>query len=176
MTALDIMVLLLVGWNAVRGISRGFTFEVLALIGWLLAIVSVRLFHAPVSDALAGAVGTPGGAAVLAFAITFGVPFIAGKLIARSLGGRMKRSALGPTDRILGLGFGALKGLIIAAFAFLLVTLLYDVIYTRAAPRPDWMTESRTYPLLDGSARALSDLIDRRRNAGAEENATDPVR
>lgn len=176
MTALDILTLLLVGWNAVRGISRGFTFEVLALIGWLMAIVSVRLFHAPVTDALAGTVGTPGGAAVLAFAITFGVPFIAGKLIARSLGGRMKRSALGPTDRLLGLGFGALKGLIITAFGFLLVTLLYDVVYTRAAPRPDWMTESRTYPLLDGSARALSDLIDRRRNAGTEENATDPVR
>ena len=169
MTALDIMVLLLVGWNGFKGFSRGFTFEVLALIGWLLAIVSVRLFHAPVTDALTDTVVTSGGAAVLAFAVTFGVPFIAGKLIARSMGGRMKRSALGPTDRLLGLGFGALKGLIIAAFAFLLVTLLYDVIYTRAAPRPDWMTESRTYPLLDGSARALSDLIDRRRNAGAAE-------
>ena len=56
---------------------------------------------------------------MLAFAITFGVPYVAGKLIARSMGGRMKRSALGPTDRLLGLGFGALKGLIIAAFAFL---------------------------------------------------------
>ena len=170
MTALDIMVLLLVGWNGFKGFSRGFTFEVLALIGWLMAIVSVRLFHAPVTEALTDTVGTPGGAAVLAFAITFGVPFIAGKFIARSMGGRMKRSALGPTDRLLGLGFGALKGLIIAAFAFLIVQLLYDVVYTRAAPRPDWMTESRTYPLLQGSAGALSDIIDRRRNAGAIES------
>ena len=166
MTALDILTLLLVGGTALRGIMRGFTFEVLSLIGWLLAIVAVRLFHAPVSAALAPSIGTPGGAAVLAFAIAFGVPFLIGKLIARSMGGRMKRSALGPTDRLLGFGFGALKGLIIAAFAFLVVTLLYDVIYTRAAPRPDWMTESRTYPLLDGSARALSDVIEKRRNAG----------
>lgn len=169
MTALDILTLLLVGFNAVRGLGRGFTFEVLSLIGWLLAIVSVRLFHAPVSAALADSVGTPGGAAVLAFAITFTVPFFIGKLIARSMGGRMKRSALGFVDRALGLAFGALKGLVIAAFGFLLVTLVYDVIYTRSAPRPDWMTESRTYPLLDGSARALSDMIDRRRNAGTPE-------
>ena len=171
MTALDILVLLLVGFNALRGVMRGFTFEVLSLIGWLLAIVSVRLFHAPVSAALTDSVGTPGGAAVLAFAITFTIPFFIGKLIARSLGGRMKRSALGFVDRALGLAFGALKGLVIAAFAFLLVSLVYDVIYTRSAPRPDWMTESRTYPLLDGSARALSDVIDRRRNAGARDEA-----
>ena len=171
MTALDILTLLVVGVTAVRGFSRGFTAEVLSLLGWVLAVVSVRLFHAPVSAALTDPVGTPGGAAVLAFAITFGVPYLLGKLIARSIGGRTRRSVLGPVDRLLGLGFGALKGLIIAAFAFLLVTLVYDVVYTRAAPRPAWMTTSRTYPLLDGSARALSDVIERRRNAGATEEA-----
>ena len=176
MTALDILTLLVVGVTAVRGLSRGFTAEVLSLLGWVLAVVSVRLFHSAVSAALADTVGTPGGAAVLAFAITFGVPYLAGKLIARSIGGRTRRSVLGPVDRLLGLGFGALKGLIIAAFAFLLVTLVYDVIYTRAAPRPAWMTESRTYPLLDASARALSDVIDRRRNAGAPTAAAEPDR
>ena len=38
----------------------------------------------------------------------------------------------------------------------------------RAAPRPLWMSDSRTYPLLEASGGAISDLVETRRGSGTE--------
>ena len=169
MTALDIIVLLLVGGGLLQGWFKGFAGEVLSLASWIVAIVFLKLFHTPVTNALTGAVGTPSGAAVLAFALVFGITFIIGKLVARRVGGGVKRSKIGPFDKLLGAGFGALKGLIGATLLYLAANLVYDTFYGRAAPRPDWMAQSRTYPLLYASGRAIVDFVEWRRGPPPEE-------
>ena len=63
----------------------------------------------------------------------------------------------------MGFGFGALKGLIIASLAFLLVVLVLDTISGGPANRPAWIKEARTYPLLNVTTNAIADFIDRRR-------------
>ena len=161
LTALDVIVLLLVGGGLVFGFIRGFAFEVLTLFAWVAAIIALRLFHTPVTEVLRDPVGA--GAAVLAFALVFGVVFIAGKLLARRIGGATKRSVIGPIDRILGSGFGALKGLIGATLLYLAATLVYDTIYGRTAVRPQWMAQSKTYPLLHASGDAMLQYIEARR-------------
>ena len=163
LTALDIIVLLLVGGGLLLGFMRGFITEVLSLLAWVAAIVALKLLHDPATGALTGMVGTRGGAAVLAFALVFGVTFIAGKLVARRIGGATKKSVVGPIDRILGGGFGALKGLMGATLLYLAVNLVYDTIYGRTAERPEWMQQSRTYPLLHASGRAIVDFVEARR-------------
>jgi membrane protein required for colicin V production len=163
MTALDIIVLLLVGGGLVRGVMRGFVGEVLSLAAWIVAIVFLRLLHTPVTDALEGAIGTRSGAAVLAFALVFGLTFAAGKFVAGRVGGGVKRSVIGPFDRFLGGGFGALKGLIGATLLYLAANLVYDTIWGAQAERPAWMAESRTYPLLYASGRAIVDFVEWRR-------------
>jgi membrane protein required for colicin V production len=168
LTALDIIVILLVGAGLVIGWLRGFVAELLSLIAWFLAIVALRYLHEPVRDLLVGPVGTVAGAAVLAFAIVFGLVFLAGKLASRRLGARVRNSVVGPLDRLLGAGFGALKGLIGATLLFLVVSLVYDTIWSRAAPRPDWMTQSRTYPLLQSSSAMMVDLVEARRGPAPE--------
>lgn len=175
MTALDIIVLILVGGAALLGYARGFTTEALSLIAWIFAVIAVRLFHAPVTEYLVGPIGTRGGAAVLALALVFGVTFLIGRLTASAVGRRMRQSALGAFDRVLGIGFGALKGLIIAGVLFLLASLVYDTAFGGRSQRPDWMTESRTYPLLDATSRALVDFVAARRDAGSDNasNAAD---
>jgi membrane protein required for colicin V production len=165
-TALDIIVLLLVGGAAVLGFLRGFTTEVLSLMAWIVAVFAVKLFHDPVTGLLTGVVGTAGGAMVLAFALVFGVTFLGGRLTARAIGRRTRQSALGSFDRVLGVGFGALKGLIIAAVGYLAVNLVYDTIYGGKAQRPEWMAKSYTYPLLDASSRALIDFVQARQESG----------
>lgn len=167
MTALDIVVLLLIGGNALLGMWRGFTAEVLSMLALILAIVAVRLFHAPVTDLLAAFVGTGSGAAVLAFALLFGIVWFGGKMLAGIIGGRMRSSVVGPVDRVLGGGFGALKGLLIATVVFVGFAIVYDTLYGADAQRPEWMVESRTYPLLNASGRAMSEwLAERRRQGG----------
>lgn len=159
MNAVDILVLIAIGGCALLGLLRGFVLETLSLIAWVAGIFAIRLFHAPVADLLTPFIGTESGAAVLALALVFGLTFGIGKLIARSIGRRTRQSVLGPVDRVLGGGFGAVKGLIGATIVFLTFSLVYDTIYGSAARRPDWLSDARTYPLLNASGQAISEFV-----------------
>ncbi len=159
MTALDIITLLLVGIAGGLGFLRGFVSEALSLVAWVLALAAVRLFQPFVGVILTDYIGTEAGAAVLSFALIFGLTFIAGRMLARSLGGATRNSLLGPLDRLLGLGFGSLKGLFGAIILFLLVSLGVDTYNGGDGDRPEWLLKSRTYPLLNASASALVDAV-----------------
>ena len=163
MSALDIFVVLLLVGGAAIGFVRGFVYEVLSLLAWIAAIAMIKLFHEQLSGGLEGPVGTPEGSSVLAFALLFVPTFILVKLIARSVGGRTRRSILGPIDRLLGGGFGVVKGLLAATLFFLFANLATDLVYGAEAERPSWMTNSRTYPLLNASGRAIVDWVETRR-------------
>jgi len=164
MSALDIFVILLLGGGAMIGFVRGLVHEVVSLLAWVVAIVMLRLFHEPISAGLVDPVGSATGAAVLAFVLLFLPSFFFVKLLARSIGKRTRKSVLGPVDRVLGGGFGVLKGLLAATLFFLLANLSTDLIYGPEADRPEWMRNSRTYPLLSASGRAVVDWVETRRN------------
>lgn len=163
MTGLDIIVLLAIGGAAVLGFMRGFVTEMLALLVWVVIVLAIKLLHSPLAEMLAGPVGTVQGAAVLSFAIIAGVCYFGGRLVANSVGSRTRSSFLGPVDRALGLGFGAIKGLILASLAFLLLVLVVDTVRGGPAKRPDWIKTSVTYPLLNATSASIADLVDRRR-------------
>jgi membrane protein required for colicin V production len=165
MTALDVFVfLLLIGGGAI-GFVRGFVHEVISILAWIVGIAMLKLFHTQLWTGLENTFHTnPAAGAVLAFAILFIPSFVLVKLVARSLGGRTRRSpVLGPFDRVLGGGFGLLKGLLGATLFFLLANLATDMVYGPQADRPGWMTRSRTYPLLNASGRGIVDWVQARR-------------
>ncbi|HET7709111.1 MAG TPA: CvpA family protein [Sphingomicrobium sp.] len=163
MSALDIFVILALAGGALVGFVRGFVHELLSLFAWVAAVAMLKLFHAQLHEGLAPSVGTSAGAAVLAFALLFLPTFILVKMLARRLGKRSRASLLGPIDRMLGSGFGLLKGLLAATLFFLLANLATDMVYGPEADRPEWMTASRTYPLLNASGRAIVDWVEARR-------------
>ena len=172
MTGFDIIVLLIVGVAAVGGFMRGFVQEVLSLASWILAVLAIRFLHTDLTAALYGFIGTPSGAAVLAFALLLLIPYAAMKLIAGRLGKATRTSFLGPFDRVLGFGFGAVKGVIMVVMAFSVLVLGYDTIWGPTG-RPSWITSARTYPFVNASADAMVHLIDerQRRLRGEEEAA-----
>lgn len=174
---LDILVLLGVGATAVFGWLRGFVHEVLSLFAWVLVVFALKLAHAPVTQAMAGMVGTSTAAAVLAFALIAGVAWFGGRMLANAIGRRTRSSILGPLDRAMGFGFGALKGLILASLAFLLAVLVADTVGGGPKQRPDWLTEARTYPLLNATSAYVADIIGKRRAGqavfGGDGNASD---
>ncbi|MGQ0590873.1 MAG: CvpA family protein [Sphingosinicella sp.] len=168
-TALDIVVFLLVGAGLVFGALRGFVCEVLSLFAWFLAIVALRYLHEPFASLLEGPVGN--GAWLLAFVLVFGIVFGLGKLASRRVGARVRRSVVGPLDRVLGAGFGALKGLIGATLLYLGITLAYDTVWGRVAQRPTWIADARTYPLLQSSGETMIDLVEARRGPAPGDEA-----
>jgi membrane protein required for colicin V production len=156
--------LLLIGGAAI-GFVRGFVHEVISLFAWIVAIAMLKLFHTQLWTGIQNSFDTsPAAGAVLAFAILFVPTFVLVKVLARQLGGRTRRHAmLGPFDRVLGGGFGALKGLLGVTLFFLLANLATDMVYGPEAERPEWMVKSRTYPLLNASGRAIVDWVEARR-------------
>jgi membrane protein required for colicin V production len=171
MTALDVFVFLLLIGGAAIGFVRGFVHEVISLLAWVVGIAMLKLFHTQLWEGLMNSFGWgTAAAAVLAFALLFVPSFLLVKLVARSIGGRTRRhSMLGPFDRVLGGGFGGLKGLLGATLFFLLANLATDMMYGPQADRPEWMTKSRTYPLLNASGRAIVDWVETRRQSDEPE-------
>lgn len=162
MTAFDITVLIIVGIGAIAGFLRGFVQEVLALVAWVVAIIAIRYFHSDLSGILLEYLGTPTSSAILAFALLLLVPYGFIKLMARKAGEKSRQSVLGPIDRLLGFGFGALKGMIVVVMGFSLLVLGYDTFWGEEG-RPEWITEGRAYPFINAGSEALVELIEERR-------------
>ncbi len=93
------------------------------------------------------------------------------KVIANNVGAVSRSSMLGPVDRVLGFGFGALKGMLIVVIAFSLLVVGYDTAWSYKG-RPNWITTARSYELVDASSRSLVEVLAERR-ARLREQAAD---
>ena len=137
----------------------------LAVIGQVSRIFySLTLF-------ILGQEGDETTSALLAFALLLLIPYAGMKLIAGRLGEASRSSMLGPIDRVLGFGFGAIKGSIVAVLAFSILVLGYDTVWGYQG-RPIWMTSARTYPVVNAASKDMVELIAQRRaelQAEAEE-------
>ncbi|MXO73804.1 CvpA family protein [Altererythrobacter aerius] len=170
MTGFDIIVLIVVGIAAAGGFMRGFVQEALSLAAWALAILAIHYLHTPLYDWLVGQIGNPTGAAILAFALLLLIPYAGMKLIAGRLGETTRTSLLGPIDRVLGFGLGAIKGAVVVTCGFALLVLGYDAAWGIGG-RPDWITQARTYTLVNASADALVQMIEERNSAAESQDA-----
>ena len=162
MTGFDIAVLLMVGVGAVTGFLRGFVQEMLALLAWIFALFAIHYLHTPLTTSLTPIIGTASGGSVLAFALLLLVPYAGVKLVANWLGARSRASLIGPIDRVLGFGFGGIKGLIIVVLGFSILVLGYDTVWG-VGGRPTWITQARTYRFVNASSEQLVTMIERRR-------------
>ena len=162
MTGFDYIVLLIVGIAAAGGFMRGFMQEILSLGAWLLAAFAIRFLHTPLTLALQDFLGSDITTSLLSFTLLLLIPYAAMKVIANNVGEASRRSVLGPIDRVLGFGFGALKGIVIVVIAFSLLVLGYDTVWSYKG-RPNWITTARSYELVDSSSRSLLEVLAERR-------------
>ncbi len=167
LTAFDIVVSLIVVLAALAGLARGFVGEVVSLLAWVAGIVAVRFFYTPVKAIAASFTGTESGGAILALVAIFLVAFILVRVIGGKLSAGTKASIIGPIDRLLGLGFGAAKGVLGAALLFLLVNLTFDTI-DPGEPSPDWIRSARTAPTLAMISKGLVDFVEEHRRVSPD--------
>ena len=171
MTGFDFIVLGIVAIAAVGGFMRGFVQEVFSLAAWILAAFAIRYLHTPLTAAMAEYIGYGISTAILAFALLLLIPYAAMKVIANNLGSAARSPPLGPIDRVLGFGFGGLKGVVVVVIAFSLLVLGYDTVWGMGG-RPTWITTARSYDLVDSGSRSLVEIIAERR---AEVRERQPV-
>ncbi len=171
MTGFDLIVLLIAGIAAVGGFLRGFMQEILSLAAWILAALAIRYLHTDLTLFLQDYLGDGVATSVLAFALLLLIPYAAMKLIANNVGKMSRKSVLGPVDRVLGFGFGGVKGMLIVVVAFSLLVLGYDSVWDYRG-RPTWMTTARSYEFVDGASRSLSEVLAERRARLREQSET----
>ena len=109
----DIGLLAFLVLSVLVGVMRGFVFELLSLAGWFAAYFAGRWFtplaqpHIPVGSA----------GSTLNYGVTFACVFIAALIVwslaARLIRALIRATPLSPIDRLLGAGFGALRGLVV---------------------------------------------------------------
>ena len=162
MTVFDILVLIVVGVAAVGGFMRGFVQEILSIAAWILAVFAIHYLHTPLTEALRNVYDAEPATSLLGLVLLLLIPYAGMKLIAGRFGNASGASILGPIDRVLGFGFGALKGALIVVVGFAVIVLGYDTAWGYKG-RPDWITQARTYPIVNASVNEMVQMIAERR-------------
>lgn len=128
----DLTLLAVLALSVVVGLWRGLVFELMALAGWLVAYVAAQLGSPQVAVRLP--VGEPGSALQqgAGFALTFLGVLIGWMVLARLLRLMIQATPLTLIDRVLGAGFGLLRG------AVLLLAVSTVVAFTPAAHSQPW--------------------------------------
>lgn len=163
LTLFDIGVLIVIALAAVTGLMRGFVTEILSLMAWVAAVFALRLFYGPVAATLAEWTNSQATGAVIAFLAIFIITFVLFRMVAGALGSRTRTSIVGPIDRVLGLGFGAIKGLLIATLVFMGINLAYETVWSARAEKPAWLAAGQTYQFLKLVSDAIVDFVEEQR-------------
>lgn len=105
-----ILVILIV--SSLVSIRRGFTKEAMSLASWIAALVIARLFSDNLASLLVNWLANEAHRYTAAFVILFIVTLIVGSLVNHLLGEFVRMTGLTGTDRVLGVVFGLLRGII----------------------------------------------------------------
>ena len=120
----DIGLMLFMALSVVVGLMRGVVFEILALAGWVVAYIAAQLLTPLVQPHTS--IGQPGSALnhAVAFASVFFVALLLWGLGARLVRTLIRATPLSSLDRVLGAGFGLLRGLLVLLVLLLLALVL----------------------------------------------------
>jgi membrane protein required for colicin V production len=99
------------------------------------------------------------------------IPYAAMKVIIGNASQASDGALLGPIDRVLGFGFGGVKGALVAVFAFSLLVTGFDEKWGYTG-RPTWITTARSYTAADAFSRQLIPAIAVRRDRLRGESET----
>lgn len=135
----DLVLLGILGLSTLVGLWRGFIVEVLSLVVWVAAFWLAFQFGASVATLFDNAVDAPAARMLLGYGLVFIGALVAGGLLTWLMSRLVAGTGLSGTDRMLGLGFGLLRG---AALCALLVLLLGFT----PLPQDAWWQESRLLP------------------------------
>lgn len=158
--------------SAMLAMVRGFSREVLSIASWVAAAAAAFYFHPIVVPFLEPYIDNAQLVLIAAAAIVFFVALIIVTVITMKLADFIIDSRVGALDRTLGFVYGAARGILVVAVAFLFFSWLVGT------NEPGWVAEAKSRPLLEGIGTWLegvlpddpeNSLLDRIGNQSGEE-------
>ncbi|BAZ93958.1 hypothetical protein TspCOW1_10770 [Thiohalobacter sp. COW1] len=139
LTWVDVVMLVVVAVSAGISLWRGFVREAMSLAVWVAAIWIALAFAPEFSGWLTRWVDTPSIRHALAFVALLVIVLLLGALVSYLVSQLVKKTGLSGTDRMLGVVFGVVRGVVIVAVLVLLggLTML---------PQDPWWNDSVLMP------------------------------
>jgi membrane protein required for colicin V production len=174
---LDLILIAVVAISGLVAMYRGLTREVLSILSWVAAAAAafyVIIYHSNLADGLAKMINDPPQqvhtiiAKVGIGTVVFLVVLIIVHLVTSHISDSVLDSRVGAIDRILGLGFGVLRGfiLIVIPYMFAVSFVCKDgasQISRGCEPDklPKWVEEAQSLGLIKQTGGALFGVFDR---------------
>jgi membrane protein required for colicin V production len=152
MVWIDWVLLALLAISAVVGLWRGLVFELMSLAGWVVAYFLAHWLSPQIAPHIP--VGMAGSAlnSSTTFLVTFVAVLIVWALLARLVRMLVRATPLSIVDRLLGLVFGSLRGLMVAL-------MFYTVVSWTPWSRSEVWTQSQLRPWLAGAYGVVQPLL-----------------
>jgi membrane protein required for colicin V production len=148
MNTLDWLLVILLSYSVIRAVLRGFFQEAFALGGLVFGFLLACWFYRSLATELSGLITSRSIAELASFLL-----ILAGTMILASLLGRVVRYTasaigLGFLDRLMGAGFGLIRGTLLGVALLLAVTAFL--------PSAPWVENSQLAPYFLRAAHAVS--------------------
>lgn len=152
MTALDYVVLAVIGVSVLLSVIRGAVRELLSVASWVLAIYLALHFSAAASTFLPSALSNHTARVAVAFAVILLGSLLVLALVAMLLSNLIKQSPLSGVDRLLGALFGFARAVVI-------LTVLALAAGLTGLPREAFWREAKSRAPLEALALGLRDHL-----------------
>lgn len=152
MSVIDWVIVAVLVVSSLISLKRGFVKEALSLASWIIAFVIARAFSGNLAGMLSGSIDTDSLRWILAFVILFAATLIVGAMLNHLLSHIIKATGLSGTDRVFGMFFGLIRGVVI------MVIVVYGLQYTLLSKDKWWQT-SMLIPYFETMANAARDIL-----------------
>lgn len=153
MLIIDYIIIAVVLISAVVGVIRGFFREAISVATWLVAIWVVYVYAASAAEMLSARVESPVVRLLIAGAALFVAVLLVGAMLGYLVSLLVKSTGLSGTDRLLGMVFGSVRGVIILALLLVLGVGLLPV------EQESWWSDSRLIPYVERVVVLLRDIL-----------------
>lgn len=147
----DIIIISVIALSIIIGLFRGFVKELISLATWILAIVLAVVYSGPLAQKMTFT-QEPFIQTIAAFFVIFIVTVIIGAVVNYVIGRLVRNTPFSAADRILGSGFGLLRGVVLVTVVVLLAGLT-------PLTQADWWKSSFTVEKFESLAIWVKDRL-----------------
>jgi membrane protein required for colicin V production len=148
MNWIDISIITVVSISILTGLFRGFVKEAIALCTWIIAIWLAFQYTEVLDVYLKSYLQDETIRNIASFMLILIATLLLGSIVNAILSFILRKAGLGGTDRLLGMGFGLIRGVLI-------VSLIMLGIKMSSLPYQKYRTESKLYASLDPIVNTL---------------------